>query len=236
MTAEPNSQGERSGLDKIDLFADLPAEALDEIERIVTWHSCVEGDVVFDKDSDALEVYFVVTGAVRILAHQAEDREVALADVVAGNYFGELAAIDRMARSAKVVATRPSLLASIDGDSFIDVMNKHPQVALKVIERLTRIIRNLDTRVTKLSTLSDQQRVTAELVRLAAPDPSRPESWHIADLPNHREIAAWAGTGREIVAQVIGELAREGVVKRKSMGLVICDLSRLQLMAKGEAA
>lgn len=223
------------GLAGFELFSGLAPEAVREIEDKSNWHRFASGDQVFDSESDTLEVYFVVEGAVRILT-QSGEREVALADILAGNYFGELAAIDRMKRSARVVATQDSILASLSGDDFLDIMHEFPPVALRVLERLTRIIRSLDKRVTQLSTLGENQRVCGELVRLSRPDPARPDGWCIPDMPNHKEIAAWSGTSREIVAQIIGELAREGIVKRRGMGLVIGDWSRLQLMAKAPAA
>ncbi|MDO8608764.1 MAG: Crp/Fnr family transcriptional regulator [Phaeospirillum sp.] len=219
-------------LSSVSLFADLPESALRQIEACCTWRRYAAGEQVFDKESDTLDVYFIIEGAVRILNAASDDREVALADVLAGNYFGELAAIDGMKRSARVIATRDSLLASLDGRSFLEQMHDHPQIALRVLERLTRIVRNLDSRVSQLSTQSENQRVWGELLRLAEPDPGRPEGWHIPDLPNHKEIAAWAGTSREQVAQAIGELARDGIVRRKTMGLIICDLPRLQMMTK----
>lgn len=223
------------GLDGFELFAGITPGDLAAIEGRCSWHRFAAGDQVFDKESDTLEVYFVVSGAVRILT-QSGEREVALADVLAGNYFGELAAIDRMRRSARVVATRDSVLASLEGPAFLDLLHAHPPVAVRVLERLTRIIRNLDQRVTDLSTASEAQRICGELLRLAAPDPGKPECWHIADLPNHKEIAAWVGCTREDVAQVIGELARDGVVRRRGMGLTIADLTRLKLMARASAA
>lgn len=219
------------GLARFELFSGLSSEDVAAIEARCSWHRFAAGDQVFDKESDTLEVYFVVAGAVRILTG-AEEREVALADVVAGNYFGELAAIDGMKRSARVIATMDSVLASLDGPSFLEVLNLHPQIGVRVLERLTRIIRNLDRRVTELSTTSESQRVYSELLRLAEPDPQRQEGWCIPDLPNHKEIAAWVGTTREAVAQAIGELARDGVVRRRGIGLVIADWPRLQLLAR----
>lgn len=219
-------------LSRVSLFAELSDEALRVIEARCSWRRYASGEQVFDKESDTLDVYFVLEGAVRILNNTGDDREVALADVLEGNYFGELAAIDGMKRSARVIATRDSLLASLDGPSFLGLMHDHPEIALKVLERLTRIVRNLDARVTQLSSQTEQQRIWGELIRLAEPDPAKPDSWAIPDLPNHKEIAAWAGVSREQVAQAIGELARDGIVRRKTMGLVICDLPRLQMMAR----
>ncbi len=225
-----------AGLGDIELFAGLPPEAIAEIEAKVRWHQFAPDEQVFDKQSDTLEVYFVVSGTVRILSYVQPDREVALANVTAGNYFGELAAIDGKERSARVVAIEASLLASVEGPAFMDFMRSHPAVALRVLERFARIIRALDNRVIDLSTLTETQRVLVELVRLAKPDPRRADSFYIADLPNHKEIAAWAGSSRETVAQTIGELARMGVVERRSMSLIVHDWPKLQILARSGIA
>ena len=219
-------------LKEIDLFAGLPPDAVEDIEAEATWHRFAPDDQVFDKESDTLEVYFVVSGSVRILTYVRPDREVALANVGAGSYFGELAAIDGKARSARVVALEETLLASVDGSVFTAFMARNPTVALRVVERFARIIRALDNRVTDLSILSESQRVVMELVRLSKPDPRRADAYYIPDLPNHREIASWAGASRDAVAQTIGELAQLGVVERRNMGLIVHDWSRLQALMR----
>lgn len=220
------------GLENIELFAGLPPEALRDIEHKARWSSFKADQQVFDKDTDELDIFFVVKGAVRIMSLVSGEREVSLADVLEGNYFGELAAIDRKERSARVIAAQDSILASLDGEAFVEVMLCYPVVALRVMQRFTRIIRALDNRVTDLSTLTDSQRIYVELCRLAKPDPRRAGGWYIPDMPNHKEIASWAGTSRESVAQAIGELARQAILERRSMNILIHDLPRLQLMAR----
>lgn len=220
------------GLEGIGLFSGLPPEVMREIESLCRWHRFAAEDEVFDKDATSLDVYFVVQGAVRIM-HQLEgEREVTFANISAGNYFGELAAIDGRERSARVVAAADSVLASLERKAFIDLMMRHPVVAVRMMERFVRIIRTLDSRVSDLSALSEVQRVYGELIRLAQPDPRRPGGWYIPDLPNHKEIASWAGTARESVAQAIGELARQGIAERRSMNIIVHDWARLQQMAR----
>lgn len=230
-----SGQERQAGLERIELFSGLPLEAVRELEGLAKWHDFAPEEPVFDKNSETLEVYFVVSGVIRILAYVEGEREVALADVGAGNYFGELAAIDGLKRSARAVAVQDSLLASVEGRDFTAFMVKYPQVALRVLERFARIIRNLDNRVTDLSTQTEGQRIYVELVKLAQPDPRRPHFWHIPDMPNHREIAAWAGVSREAVAKAIGELARAQIIERRNLHFVIHDWGKLQLLAKGGA-
>lgn len=224
------------GLDRVDLFDGLPAETVADIEAQCAWVQVEADQQVFDKESDTQDVYFVVSGTVRILTAGPDEREVALADVPAGNYFGELAAIDGMRRSARVVATKDSVLAMLPSPDFLALMRRHPEIAMRVLSRLSRVIRSLDSRVTELSTKTDKQRVFSQLLQLAEPEPLDSERHVIADLPNHREIAAWTGTSRETVAQAIGELARQGIVRRKGMSLQIPHWRRLQALAdKGRA-
>lgn len=219
-------------LGRVALFAGLSDEAISAIATKCRWLRFQPDEQVFDKESDTLDVYFVVEGAVRILVYSANEREVTLATFSAGEYFGELAAIDRKPRSARVVATESALLASLPGPAFIECMTQYPSLALRVLERFARIIRGLDTRVTELSTLSEAERIYAELIRIAKSDPKRPGGFFIPEMPKHNEIAGWTGTSRETVAQTIGELQRDGIVERRHLGLVIRDWGRLQLMAR----
>lgn len=220
------------GLHKVELFAGLPPEAIAEIEQQCVWLNVKADAQVFDKESDTQDVYFVVAGTVRILTAAPDDREVALADIQAGNYFGELAAIDGMRRSARVIALHDSVLAQLPSPDFLALMRRHPEVAMRVLNRLSRVIRNLDSRVTELSTKNDKQRIYSQLLQLAQADAADPDGRLIPDLPNHREMAAWTGTSKEIVAQAIGELARQGIVRRRGMGLLIPHWRRLQALAQ----
>lgn len=219
------------GLGSVELFADLPPEVIDAIGSLATWREYAVEEQVFDKESASVDVYFVVTGSVRILRNISADREVALADVGAGQFFGELAAIDGGKRSARVIALEPTLLASLDGSNFERVMTTSPLVTRRVLLRMAQIIRVLDNRVSELSALSEAQRIMAELIRLAQPDPRHQGGYYIPQLPNHREIAGWAGTDREVVARTIGELTRMHVLERRNMDLMIKDWPKLRALA-----
>ena len=221
-----------AGLDSILLFADLPPETVDMIGTKATWREYAADEQVFDKESDSIDVYFVVSGRVRILRSIAPEREVALADLGSGHFFGELAAIDGGKRSARVIALEPTVLASLDGPAFGEVMATSPLVTRRVLLRMAQIVRTLDNRVSELSSLSEGQRIMAELIRLSQPDPRLDGGFYIPDLPNHREIAGWAGTDRDAVARTIGELTRLRVLERRSMSLMIKDWPKLRAMAQ----
>jgi CRP-like cAMP-binding protein len=216
----------------IPLFADLNAEEQAEVAKLCTWEECKPGALVFDAETDRLEVYFIVRGSVRILAHVPDGDPIPLSEMGAGNYFGELAAIDGLPRSARVEAAQPTLLASLKGADFLSVLERHPPLARKVMIRMARVIRSMDTRVANLTALSPDQRIAVELLRLAEPDPRAPNGWIITELPSHKELADRAGTTKEVVAQTIGELTQDGVVQRRDLAMAITNWSQLQVRAR----
>ncbi len=143
-----------------------------------------------------------------------------------------MAAVDGKPRSADVYAMTETVLASLDHKTFIDTLHKYPQVSLRITKHLISTVRTMDNRVRDLSTLTAMQRVYAELLRLAEPSVKADGTWGIRDMPNHRDIAIWAGTTQDTVARAIGHLSRDGVVERRHKTLYIKDHFRLRMLAQ----
>jgi len=215
-------------LDNIQILMEAPREIVDEVISLCTWAEFQENDVVVDSDDASTDVFFVVKGRLRAMDYLTENQQVALADLEAGESFGELSAIDLKMRSARVVALEHSVLASMSSRDFRKLLMDCPGIALALLKRFASFIRTLNTRVTAMSTMSPHQRIYFELLRLAEPDTGDPGGWIINNAPNHAEIASWVGADRQTVADAIGNLARDGVIERKHKNLRIRDHSRLQ--------
>jgi CRP/FNR family transcriptional regulator, cyclic AMP receptor protein len=236
MSSSPTPAHPSHRLNNIELFEELSAEELTEIQTRCTWHTHNGGDEVFNRSSANRDVFFLVAGRVRIVNFSLSGREVAYAEVGAGTYFGELSAIDGNARSASVVALEDCVLGSLDPDGFMDVLRNHPMIGLKVLKRLASMVRAADERIMDLATLSAYQRVYRKLLDLARPDPVRPDSWLIYPLPTQAKIAAQASTTRETVARVLGQLGAEEIVERKGKTLYVRDMEQLSILAERVAA
>lgn len=219
-------------LDGIELLEELPAAELRELERRSTWRHYARNEQILDRDSDSRDVYFVVKGRVQVKNYSFSGREIALATVRAGGYFGELSAIDNEPRSASVLAAEQCLLAGMSPRLFGDLLRRHPELALRVLRRLALIIRTCDERIMDLSTLGAVQRVYVELLRLAKPDAAVPSLWSIYPVPTQADIAGRASTTRETVARVLGNLAKSAILQRKAKTIYINEYAKLQMMAE----
>ena len=224
----------RAALTEFPLFKGASASTLDLLVKHANLRRCSADEEILSRDEQAGDVYFVLKGEVRIVNYSATGREVAYAIVPAGGYFGELSAIDGRPRSANVLAVEDCLLATLTPAAFKEILAGDAQLAMKVMDKLVRIIRSADDRILDLATLSAYQRVYVEVLRMKKPDPVRPNSWLIYPLPTQAQIAALASTTRETVARVLSQLSHDHIAERKSKTLYIRELAKLQaLAAKG---
>lgn len=221
---------EAGSLKGVKLLEGMPSEAVTDLENICRWESYVDGDLIFDRTDPTNDVYFIAKGRVRVVGHAKSGQEVAFIDLGEGQHFGELSAIDGSPRSATLYTLEDCLLAVVSGDDFIEYSRKYPNVALKLMEHFVGMIRTLNQRVVGLSTTSDEQRVFNEILQLAEPDPVDPSQWIVRFMPNHKELAVWAGTVPETVAKAIGHLLESDVVVRRNRSLHISNRHRLQEM------
>ncbi|MDP6951496.1 MAG: Crp/Fnr family transcriptional regulator [Alphaproteobacteria bacterium] len=223
----------------VELLSGVAPEALQRLGQGCMWRRYKRGEEIVARDSDSRDLFLVVTGSVEVANFSTTGREIAYATIPAGEYFGELSAIDNLPRSATVSAAEGSLLAVVPRTLFLDLMRDEPDAALKVMSRLARIIRICDDRIMDLSTLGAVQRVYIELLRICGPDPAVPNLWSVYPMPTQSDIAARASTTRETVARVISQLTQDEIIQRKGRTLYINDRERLQEMAaslEGNAA
>ena len=153
-----------TSLASIDLLADLAPRERKSIEQNCRWRRCDPHEQLIDRQSETSDVCFVVEGNVRVVNYSLSGREITLDDLDAGAYFGELAALDGRPRSASVMALTNTLIASLAPNRFLEVLAKHPEIALKLMTHLAHVVRNATDRIMDLSTLTANNRVQADLL------------------------------------------------------------------------
>ncbi|MCG8545892.1 MAG: Crp/Fnr family transcriptional regulator, partial [Alphaproteobacteria bacterium] len=171
-------------------------------------------------------------GRVRVVNYSLSGREVTFDDLEAGESFGELAALDSQPRSANVVALEDTTVASLTHDAFRELLLEHPELALKILVVMAGIIRTSTERIMDLSTLGANNRVHAELLRLAKPGMREDNTAVITPIPIHGDIASRVSTTRETVARVLGDMSRNELVKREEDKLIILDVEYLSDMVE----
>ena len=219
----------------VPLFREIEAMKRASVEQRCAWRRWAPGEHILDREAPSNDVYFVVHGRARIVEYSLSGkREVVLDDVLPGGFFGELAAIDGEPRSASVVAVEETLTASLGSTAFVDLLFEYRELGHALMCRLTEMVRSSTQRIVELSTRDAQNRVYAELLRLAKTGKGlEPNTALINPVPVHSDIAAKVSTTRETVARAMSDLAHKSLVRKTDRGLLILDVEQLtELLAK----
>ena len=214
----------------IRLFDGLSESALEDLSKRCRWHKYQPDEQVIDRNSDSRDLYLIVEGRVRVVNYSVTGREVTFDEREKGEYFGELAALDGEPRSANVIALNKLNVACLSQEAFNRLLLEHPQVTLKILNGLAKIVRASNKRIMDLSTVGANNRVHAEILRLALPGVRTDNTAIVSPFPIHGDIASRVSTTRETVNRVFSDLSRRGIVKRSKSNLVVLDLIRLRKM------
>ena len=132
----------------IPIFAGLKADALQELANHITEASFPPGALVFREGEPGSELFVICTGRVEVIKHLGEPRETLLAKLQAKDFFGEMAVIERVVRSASVRAAKRTLLLSIRATQLHQLFMNRPDqyaiVILNISRDLSRRLRALD--------------------------------------------------------------------------------------------
>lgn len=216
----------------VALFHDVDDAIVRAFEKHCGWRAYAPHDQIIDRQSDSRDVFFIVKGRVRVVNYSISGREISFDDLDEGSIFGELAALDGEPRSANVVALEDTIVATLSPRSFQEFLLEYPIVGLALMRRLARVIRISVDRIMDLSTLGANNRVHAEILRLAKASARNEQTAVIEPVPTHGDIASRVSTARETVARVFGDLAKKGIVERKDGVLEVKDLPRLKAMVE----
>ncbi len=221
-------------LSGIELFDGLEISDRDALARSCRWKRYAAHQYIIGHQDETNDVYFIVSGRVRVTIFSPSGKEVSFADLPAGRSFGEMSAIDGAPRSATVIALSDTVLASMSAEAFRGVLYDHPDVAAKMMQYLVGLVRRLSDRVVEFSVLAVRNRIHAELLRLARDQGQDGDTAVITPAPTHADIASRVSTHREAVTRELNALARDDLIGRGDGGLVIKDLARLaQLVETG---
>lgn len=225
----------RETMGRIELFRSLDAEAIADLDRQSTWRKYSRNDWIVERHDTGGDVFFVISGTVRVKIPESQGREVLFQDLDAGSYFGEMDAIDGKPRAIGVMAVTDVVIARMPRDIFKRAICRHSDAADQVLVRLTGIIRSLTDRVREFTTLDVKHRIYAELLRLSQQKSGEKDIAIISPPPVQAAIAARISTRRETVAREMKALERAGLIERKRGALVLTDTKTLQCMLKNDA-
>jgi uncharacterized membrane protein len=155
-------------LRSVPLFASLDDAAATELRNLLTVENVVSGRQLFHKGDSGNAMYLIENGRVRISITDEDGKEITLAELAQGDFFGEMSIIDGRQRSADANMIEDGRLAILARPDFLAFVRANPDVALGMLGALTdrlrrtdelirsRVSRNVNEEAYKNATLADR--------------------------------------------------------------------------------
>ena len=167
-------------------------------------------------------LYYIIDGSVSVLIEEEDGREIVLAYLNKGDFFGEMGLFEQsLDRSAWVVARNNCEIAEINYEQFRQFASSYPDILFQVCGQMAERLRKTSRKVSDLVFLDVTGRVAHTLLELAKqPDAvTHPEGMQIRI--TRQEIARIVGCSREMVGRVLKELEMEGLITAHGKTMVV---------------
>jgi CRP/FNR family cyclic AMP-dependent transcriptional regulator len=204
----------------IALFKDAGID-LTPFETRARWRRFEPDEILVDFDDLSTDVYFLLSGEVRILIRTPSGKEVIFGEMRGGQFFGELAAMDGVKRSANVTALNRGEACIMPATVFREIVFSSQPVADRLFRLLTGRVRELNLRLMEQAVLDLRHRLYSELLRLSLPRAGQAGERVVSPPPFHHVMAARIGCRREQVTREFTAMAQEGLVERTRGALVL---------------
>ena len=196
-------------LENVPLFSGLSEVALTEIEQHSSVKSFGKNAIVINQDDETYSLYVILSGAVKVFISAEDGREAVLNRQTAGDYFGDLALIDKQPRVASVMTTEPSRFMIISREDFMACLSKNPEIAINLIKPMTSRMRMLARNVSSLALLDVYGRVARVLLEQAE---EQQDGEMITEKMTQQEIADMVGASRAMVSRILKDLKAGGYI------------------------
>jgi len=179
--------------------------------------------VIIEQGAHTTGLYIVISGKVRVYLTGDDDmfdrpKEVSLSIEGEGSYIGEISLLDLEPRTASVKTLEDSTFLLISREALTQVIHQNPEVALSLINGITKRFRSTIDSVKRLAFSTVYKRLVAVLMEMSEPDGDKRV---IKERLTHQYLADMVGSSRVMVSRILKDLSVGGYVTTEKGQMVI---------------
>ena len=212
-------------------FKDLTdLSLLKEVAQAVKVESYERGQILFLEGDICRGLYYLASGQIRIFKSGAGGREQVLQLVNAGQTFNEVPVLDGESVPTSADALEPSLIWIVPTTLMLELIQREPLVARAILGDLASRLRYMTHLAGELSLKQVTARVAGILISQVEQEAIlgiRISNKLTAQL-TQQQMAAMAGTVREMVGRALRTLQKAGAIEPRRGHIIIKDVAKLQ--------
>ena len=200
-------------LREIRLLQELETPELERLALVLRERRAPKGSYVVYADDPGPSLMFLAEGEVKITLVSRDGKEIVLANLESGDFFGEIALLTGEDRSANVVAMTDCVLYVLSNEDFRQHILENAGLSLAMMKELATRLRGATSKIGDLALFDVYRRVARTLKSIAKEATVGGEAiLEIDKRPTHQELAAMVGTSREMVTRALKGLEEDGCI------------------------
>ncbi len=213
----------------IPFFEELPDEQIEDLCMIVADQVFHRGQIVFSEGDDGTGFYVVISGRVKIFKLSPEGKEQILHIFGPGDPFGEAAVFSGQHFPANAEAMESSRIFFFPRESFSDLIEDNPSLALNMLAILSKRLRRFANLIDDLSLKEVPGRLAAHLLYLSG----QSEGSEQLELNiTKTQLASLLGTIPETLSRILGKMSKQGLIESDGRRIKILDREALEELAE----
>ena len=216
-------------LKSVPIFSELDAERLKQISQLGSRKFYKKDSTILKENETGSALFVIISGKVKVSRASDDGKEVILTILNESDFFGEMAIIDGLSRSAGVIANEETELFIIQRTDFLNLLQAHPEISVALLQELTRRLRASDLRIKSLS-LRDAEGKVASVILQIADDIGKIKQGkvEIERLPFQHDLANMAGTSRETISRTLHSFVKRGLIELEGTMLTINNYEKFK--------
>ena len=220
-------------LRRMPLFEGLAREEMEALAALLRRRSVRKGDVIFRKGDEGTNLYVILRGSVRITVPTALGDEIAVALMKDGEFFGDMALLDGMPRSASASAGEETQLAILERGDFLKFLAKRDHAIQAILMALSWRLRKTDDLISEICFSYLSQRLAKRIIDLVGDDFGEGRQGSESQINmTQKELSEMLGVSRESVNKELKVLRDKGIVRTKRGKIIVSDLEHLKKRAR----
>jgi CRP/FNR family cyclic AMP-dependent transcriptional regulator len=138
-------------LARSSFFKDLSPTELADVAALMTKDHFQAGETIFEQGSPGDYFFYIASGVVRVWLGLEDGGARELAELGPGQFFGELALLDKEPRTAGVEAVDNCEVWKLERDEFLNLLRGNAQMAVKLLQVVAARLRRADEVIQMLS-------------------------------------------------------------------------------------
>jgi len=213
----------------VPFFESLTTDQLREVHKRFSATHFAAGEEIYHQHEVATLLRIVVHGFVK-LSQQAEDgRDILLEMLRPGDYFGSLSSMGQATYSDTAIAQTDVCVLSISNRDFQTVLNKHPEVAVAVLNITSEKLTRARETIHHLTALPVEKRIAHILITLSYKFGEESEYGILLQVPlSRKELADMAGTSTETASRIMSRFQQKEYITSGRQWVAIKERGALE--------